>query len=407
MESVLERFFRYVKIDTQSDPLSTTSPSTLKQLDLARLLVKECQALGLQDVRLNEYGNVIATLPATTNKKIPTIGFMAHMDTSPSLSGAGVKPRLVENYDGKDIVLNAEKNIILSPHDFPELANFTGQTLIVTDGTTLLGADDKAGIAEIMTAIHYLADHPQIKHGKIRVAFTPDEEVGTSIDHFDVKEFGCDYAYTLDGGQTGELQYETFNAASARITIHGRSVHPGVAKNKMINAIQVGMEIDAQLPAKERPQFTEKYEGFFHLDEFSGNVEQVEMVYIIRDHDRKIFEKRKEQMRQAVDKVSQVHGAGIIDLTLNDQYYNMKEKILPVKHIVDIAEKAMNEIGIKPIIIPVRGGTDGSRLSFMDLPTPNLFTGGMNAHGKFEFASVQAMNKAVDVIIKIAELYAK
>lgn len=406
MENVVDRFIRYAKIDTQSDPASTTHPSTAKQLELARLLVRECQALGLQEVKLDENGYVTATLPATTRDKVPTIGFIAHLDTSPSFTGAGVKPRLIKDYRGGDIVLNEEKSIVLSPRDFPELEKHIGQTLIVTDGTTLLGADDKAGIAEIMTAMQYLADHPQIRHGRLRICFTPDEEIGTSIDRFDLPGFGCDYAYTLDGGGVGELQYETFNAAQARVVIHGRNVHPGTAKGKMINSLQVGMALDAQLPAPERPQYTEGTEGFFHLDEFSGNVEEAVMTYIIRDHDRASFERRKEQMRAAVAAVTAQFQPVTIDLDLHDQYYNMREKIEPVMHIVNIAEKAMLACGVQPVILPIRGGTDGARLSYMGLPTPNLFTGGMNAHGKFEYASVEAMNKATEVIIKITELYA-
>jgi len=407
MEKVTDKFLRYVKIDTKSDDNSNTFPSTKKQFDLANLLVKELQEIGLTDASVDEKGYVMATLPSNIDKDIPTIGFIAHMDTSPDMSGENVKPKLVENYYGNDIVLNEEKNIVLSPNDFPDLKDYIGKTLITTDGTTLLGADDKAGVAEIMTAVEYLVNNPSIKHGTIKVAFTPDEEVGQGADYFDVEKFGADYAYTIDGGAIGELEYENFNAAGAKITIQGRNVHPGSAKNKMINSMEIAMELDAMLPENQKPQYTENYEGFFHLIGIKGEVEETTIQYIIRDHNRNKFEQKKELIKKAVEFLNIKYGENTIVLELKDQYYNMKEKIEPVMHIVDIANRAMNEVGVTPKVKPIRGGTDGARLSYMGLPCPNIFTGGHNFHGKYEYICVESMEKAVEVILKIAELYAQ
>jgi tripeptide aminopeptidase len=406
ISKVNDRFVRYAKIDTQSDPESKTTPSTKKQLHLAKEIVKELNGMGLDDVSLNKNGYVMASLPSNSNKQIPVIGFIAHMDTSPDFSGQGVNPKFIEDYDGSEIQLNEEKNVILSPKDFPELNKYIGQDLICTDGTTLLGADDKAGIAEIVSAIEYLTENPEIKHGTIKIAFTPDEEIGRGADHFNITKFGADFAYTLDGGEIGELEYENFNASLAKITILGRNVHPGTAKNKMINSINIGIELHNMLPVQERPEYTEAYEGFYMLDHFEGSIEKTTMKYIIRDHDEIKFKKKNELIKKAVECINLKYGEGTVQLELIDQYYNMKEKIEPVMHIVHNAEKAMEELGIKPIIKPIRGGTDGSRLSYMGLPTPNIFTGGHNYHGKFEFIPVQSMEKAVKVILKIIELYA-
>jgi tripeptide aminopeptidase len=403
---VYDRFVRYAKIDTQSDFDSETNPSTKKQLHLAKEIVKELNGMGLEGVSLDKKGYVIATLPSNTDIEIPVIGFIAHMDTSPDFSGQGVNPQIIKDYDGNDIILNKELNIILSPTDFPELLKYVGQDLICTDGTTLLGADDKAGVSEIVSAIEYLTDNPDIKHGTIKIAFTPDEEIGRGADYFDVKKFGASFAYTFDGGEIGELEYENFNASSAKIIISGRNVHPGTAKNKMINSINIGIELHNMLPVNERPENTENYEGFFMLDHFNGSIEETIMKYIIRDHDTTKFLKKNEIIRKVVEMINLKHGKDTAKLELRDQYYNMKEKILPQMHIVHNAEKAMEELGIKPIIRPIRGGTDGSRLSYMGLPTPNIFTGGHNYHGKFEFIPIQSMEKAVKVIIKIIELYA-
>ncbi len=405
MKNVIERFLRYVKIDTESDFDSETCPSTRKQLDLARLLTNELEALGLQDVSLDENGHVMATLPANTARDIPVIGWIAHMDTSPDMSGKGVNPQWVENYDGGDIILNPEKNIVLSPMDFPELKQYKGQPIITTDGTTLLGADDKAGIAAIMAAMEYLTNHPEVEHGTLKIGFTPDEEIGRGADRFDVKKFGADFAYTVDGGELGELEYENFNAAGARIVVKGRSVHPGTAKDKMVNAINIGMDIAGMLPAQMRPEHTEHYDGFFHLMRFDGQLEQTSLLYIIREHDRDKFEWQKGLIKKAVEYANYKYGPNTASLVLTDQYYNMKEKILPVFHIIDTARDAMLALGIPPKIIPVRGGTDGARLSFEGLPCPNLFTGGHNAHGRFEYLPAQSLEKAVDVILKIIELY--
>ena len=381
MIDVVKKFLDYVKIDTQSDENSQSCPSTEKQFVLAKLLVKQIEELGLQEISLNRNGYVMATLPANSDKEMPVIGFIAHMDTSPDMSGENVNPRIVENYDGKEIVLNEKENIILSPNDFAELKNYVGQTLITTDGTTLLGADDKAGIAEIMSAIKYLSEHPEIKHGTVKVGFTPDEEIGRGADLFDVKKFGADFAYTLDGGEIGELEYENFNAALATITVSGRNVHPGTAKDKMINSIHLAKELDSLLPVLQRPECTEKYEGFYHLIDFKGDIEKTVFRYIIRDHDRDKFEEKKQLLSKSVDLLNLKYGNKRFTLEMNDQYYNMKEKIEPVLHIIELAKKAMIEAGIEPKIKPIRGGTDGARLSYMGLPTPNIFTGGTTIMG--------------------------
>ena len=408
MPSVIDCFIRYIKIDTQSIHKSETYPSTAKQLDLARLLVEELKALGLADAALDQYGYVTATLPANTARSgVPVIGFLAHMDTSPDLSGANVNPQFLEDYDGGMVVLNAEKGIHMSPEEFPDLKKYIGKTLITTDGTTLLGADDKAGIAEIMAAVEVLQAHPEIQHGMIKIGFTPDEEVGAGVDHFDVEAFGADFAYTVDGGEIGEVQYENFNAAGAELTIHGRNVHPGKSKLKMRNALLIGMELNELLPVFERPEHTEQYEGFYHLYQFGGTVEEASMTYIIRDHDRARFEEKKALLGKAVDYINAKYGEQIIDLNIEDQYYNMREQVEPHPQIMETAIRAIQAVGLTPIIDPVRGGTDGSRLSYMGLPTPNIFTGGHYGHGKYEFIPTFAMEKAVEVLVKIAELVAE
>ena len=404
--NIVERFIKYVKIDTQSDENSSQTPSTQKQFNLAKEVEREMLEMGLTEVSLDNNCYLMGTLPSNTDEQVPTIGFIAHFDTSPDMSGENVNPRIVKNYDGKEIVLNEAQQIISSPADFPELLKFIGDDLIVTDGTTLLGADDKAGIAEIMTAMEYLIAHPEIKHGKIRVGFTPDEEIGRGADKFDVDKFGAEWAYTMDGSEIGELEYENFNAASAKISIQGRNVHPGYAKNKMINALHVANELVQMLPVNERPEYTEKYEGFFHLIAINGTVDEASVSYIIRDHDRQIFENRKKEMEQAVAFLNARYN-NRLKLEMRDQYYNMREKVEPVKYVVDYAFKAMEEVGITPIVKPIRGGTDGARLSFMGLPCPNIFAGGMNFHGRHEFIPVRAMEKATEVIVKIAELVAK
>ena len=404
MIDVVKKFLDYVKIDTQSDENSQSCPSTEKQFVLAKLLVKQIEELGLQEISLDRNGYVMATLPANSDKEMPVIGFIAHMDTSPDMSGENVNPRIVENYDGKEIVLNEKENIILSPNDFAELKNYVGQTLITTDGTTLLGADDKAGIAEIMSAIKYLSEHPEIKHGTVKVGFTPDEEIGRGADLFDVKKFGADFAYTLDGGEIGELEYENFNAALATITVSGRNVHPGTAKDKMINSIHLAKELDSLLPVLQRPECTEKYEGFYHLIDFKGDIEKTVFRYIIRDHDRDKFEEKKQLLSKSVDLLNLKYSNNRFTLEMNDQYYNMKEKIEPVLHIIELAKKAMIEVGIEPKIKPIRGGTDGARLSYMGLPTPNIFTGGHNYHGRYEYIPIESMQKAVEVIVKIVQM---
>ena len=408
MNPVITRFIRYVKIDTQSARKSDTFPSTLKQLNLANLLVQELKELGLEDAAVDKFGYVTATLPTNIDRKnVPAVGFLAHMDTSPDLSGENVKPQFIENYDGGTVVLNAEKGITMSPEEFPGLKKYVGKTLITTDGTTLLGADNKAGIAEIMTAVEHLLAHPEIKHGTIKIGFTPDEEVGHGVDHFDVDKFGADFAYTIDGGEVGEVQFENFNAAGVEVTIHGRNVHPGKAKMKMRNALLIGMEFNELLPLFERPEFTEKYEGFYHLYEFSGTVEQAAMAYIIRDHDREKFEEKKRLAQKAGDYINEKYGDKIIEIGMEDQYYNMREKVEPHPEIMEIAVEAVKSVGVTPLIKPVRGGTDGSRLSYMGLPTPNIFTGGHYYHGKYEFIPTFAMEKAVETLVAIAAMVAK
>ncbi|MFC4183825.1 peptidase T [Saccharococcus thermophilus] len=404
-QEIIERFTKYVKVNTQSDPNSDTCPSTPGQLELGNMLVEELKAIGMEEVTIDENGYIMATLPANTDKDVPTIGFLAHMDTAPEFTGANVHPQIVENYDGGDIVLNKSLNIVLSPKDFPELANYKGHTLITTDGTTLLGADNKSGIAEIMTAMAYLIQHPEIKHGKVRVAFTPDEEIGRGPHKFDVAKFGAKFAYTVDGGPLGELEYESFNAAEAKITIKGKNVHPGTAKGKMINSMKIAIEFHGQLPANEAPEHTEGYEGFYHLLSFQGNVEETMLHYIIRDFDRKQFEARKAKMQEIAAKLQETYGKERIAIEIKDQYYNMREKIEPVREIVDIAYEAMKNLHIEPKISPIRGGTDGSQLSYMGLPTPNIFTGGENFHGRFEYISVDNMIKATNVIIEIIKLF--
>ncbi len=402
---MVERFITYVKIDTQSNEQSTTCPTTPGQLTLANMLVNELKQIGMQDVTVDENGYVMATLPSNTDKEVPTIGFLAHMDTATDFTGANVNPQFVENYDGKEIILNEKLNIIMSLKDFPELENYKGHTLITTDGTTLLGADNKAGIAEIMTAMEYLIQHPEIKHGKLRVAFTPDEEIGRGPHRFNVEAFGATYAYTMDGGPLGELQYESFNAAAAKISFKGKNVHPGTAKNKMINSIKMAMEFQNQLPEQEAPEYTEGYEGFYHLLHVDGDVEETTLTYIIRDFDKQKFNERKSFIEKIVANMQTTYGENRIVLEMNDQYYNMGEKIEPVKHIVDIAFDAMKSLDIEPMIQPIRGGTDGSQLSYMGLPTPNVFTGGENYHGKFEYISIENMLKATNVIIEMVKLY--
>lgn len=404
--ALVERFLKYVSFDTQSSEETEVTPSTPGQMVFAKYLKEELESLGLEDITLDEHGYLFATLPANIDKPVPTIGFIAHMDTSPDMSGKDVSPRIVQNYDGSDIVLCAEENVVLSPSQFPELLDHKGEDLIVTNGKTLLGADDKAGIAEIVSAIVYLKEHPEIKHGKIRIGFNPDEEIGLGAHKFDVEKFGCDWAYTMDGGEVGELEFENFNAASAKITFKGRNVHPGYAKNKMINSIRVANRFCALLPAHETPEHTEGYEGFYHLISFNGDVEQTTVAYIIRDHDRARFESRKKKIERFVSEINAEYGEGTATLELRDQYYNMREKIEPLMHIIDTAFAAMEAVGVKPNVKPIRGGTDGAQLSFKGLPCPNIFAGGLNFHGRYEFAPIQNMEKAMKVIVKIAELVA-
>jgi tripeptide aminopeptidase len=406
MEKILDRFLKYIKIDTQSDPENQAFPSTEKQWDLANLLVEELKEIGMQEVSIDENAYVMATLPANTDKKVPTIGFIAHFDTSPDFTAENVNPQIHKNYDGKEIVLNKEENIVLSPDYFEDLLLYKGQTLITTDGTTLLGADDKAGIAEIMTAMEYLIAHPEIEHGTIKVGFTPDEEVGKGAQKFDVEKFAADWAYTMDGSQVGELEYENFNAAGAKVIITGKIVHPGYAKNKMINSMTIAADFIKALPEMEVPEHTDGYEGFFHLHTMKGDVEKTELYYIIRDHDMEKFEARKTLIKKIADELNQKLGSELINVEVKDQYYNMRKKVEPVMHIVDIAEDAMKELGIKPLIHAIRGGTDGSQLSYKGLPCPNIFAGGHNFHGRFEFVTVEAIQKATDVVVKIAELTA-
>ncbi len=401
-----ERFLKYVAVDTQSSEESETFPSTAKQFDLLNMLADEMRTLGLTDVTTDKYGYTMGTIPASEGcENAPVIGFIAHVDTSPDMSGKEVHPRIIEEYDGSDIVLN--NALTMRVADFPELRSFVGHTLIHTDGTTLLGADDKAGVAEIMTAAEYLLAHPEIKHGKIRIGFTPDEEVGRGVDYFDVAAFGADFAYTMDGGYEGELEYENFNAASAKVTVQGRNVHPGYAKNKMINAIEVACELNSMLPCNERPEFTDGYEGFYHCVGFNGTVEQAQVSYIIRDHDADKFEAKKVYIWSCVDLLQKKYGKDVLALTLKDQYYNMRKMVEPHPQVIDKALEAMRMADVKPIVRPIRGGTDGARLSFMGLPCPNIFAGGMNFHGKFEYCSLDSMQKAVNVIINIAKLWAK
>jgi len=402
-KNILDRFLRYIQIDTQSDEISQTFPSTQKQFDLANVLVAELKQIGLNDAEVDNYGYVTATLPSNTDKTVPVIGFLAHMDTSPDMSGENVKPQIIENYDGKNIPINKDLDVCLSVKAFPELKNYIGQTIITASGKTLLGADDKAGIAEIMAALEYLVKNPECKHGTIKIAFTPDEEVGRGVDYFDVKKFGADYAYTMDGGPIGELEYENFNAAGATIKIQGRNIHPGYAKGKMINAILVATEMNEMLPINQRPELTDGYEGFFHIVKFNGTVENAEIQYIIRDHDKAKFEHKKLMIQDIVNLTNKKYNSEVAILELKDQYYNMREKIEPVFHIVEQAKQAMIEVGVKPLIKPIRGGTDGARLSYMGLPCPNIFTGGHNFHGKYEFIPLESMEKAVQVILKIIE----
>ena len=401
-----DRFLKYVSFDTQSNESSETFPSTEKQLVLLNYLKEELQTIGLEDVTMDEHGYVMATLPATKGKEgVPTIGFISHVDTSPDMSGANIKPHIIDKYDGRDIMLG--NNVWLKVEDFPELSFFKGHTLIHTDGTTLLGADDKAGVAEIVTAMQWLVAHPEVEHGKIRVGFTPDEEIGRGVDFFDVKKFGADFAYTMDGGMEGELEYENFNAAGAKITIAGRNVHPGMAKNKMINAIDIATELNTLLPASERPQYTENYEGFFHCVGIKGSVEEAEINYIIRDHDSDKFELKKQLMWDVVNFLQRKYGEKVLTLTLKDQYYNMRKMVEPHPQVIEKARRAMIEAGVKPLVRPIRGGTDGSRLSFMGLPCPNLFTGGMNFHGRYEYVSLTTMNRAMNTIINLARIWAE
>lgn len=404
--TLVERFLKYVSFDTQSDELTRLTPSTPGQMVFAEYLKTELEALGLDDITLDEYGYLFATLPANTDKQLPTIGFIAHMDTSPDMSGKHVNPRIVKDYDGSDILLSKEDNIILSPTQFPELLDHKGEDLIVTDGKTLLGADDKAGIAEIVSAVAYLKEHPEIKHGKIRIGFNPDEEIGEGAHKFDVKQFGCDWAYTMDGSEVGELEFENFNAAAAKITFKGRNVHPGYAKHKMINSMRIANQFIGMLPRHESPEHTEGYEGFYHLIGIHGDVEQTVVTYIIRDHDRTKFEGRKMEVEHLVRKINTEFGEGTAALELRDQYYNMHEKIEPVMHIINIAFDAMELAGVKPRVKAIRGGTDGAQLSFKGLPCPNIFAGGLNFHGRYEFVPIQSMEKAMNVIVKITELIA-
>jgi len=404
---ITNRFIKYITIDTESDPNNPAFPSTEKQWDLAKVLVEELQQIGMQDVDLDENCYIMATLPSNIDYQVPTIGFVSHIDTSPDFTGKNVNPQIIENYDGKDIVLNKEKNIILSSSYFDDLLQYKGQTIITTDGTTLLGADEKAGITEIVTAMEYLIQHPEIKHGKIRICFTPDEEVGKGAHLFDVAKFGAEWAYTMDGSQIGELEYENFNAAGAKVTITGKIVHPGYAKGKMINSMLIANEFIATLPSQEVPEKTEGYEGFFHLHDINGNVEETVLEYIIRDHDLELFEERKKIIQKIVTDFNKKHNQEIIKVEIKNQYFNMKEKITPVMHIVDIAEEVMKDLGITPLIKAIRGGTDGSQLSYKGLPCPNIFAGGHNFHGRFEYVPVESMMKATEVIIGIAQKVTK
>lgn len=406
-QHLINRFVSYVTVDTESDPNSQTTPSTEKQWDLAHALTKELIAIGMKDVSIDNNAYIMATLPSNVAHDVPTIGFVSHFDTSPDFTGANVKPQIVEDYNGKDIVLNAEQNIVLSPDYFEDLLQYKGQTLITTDGTTLLGADDKAGITEIVSAMEYLINHPEIKHGEIKVGFTPDEEIGRGAHKFDVEKFGAEWAYTMDGSQIGELEYENFNAAGAKVRIKGKIVHPGYAKGKMVNSMYIATDFINSLPRLETPEHTEGYQGFFHLHHISGNVDETVLEYIIRDHDKAHFEARKEVMQKLAFEINSEYEREVIEIEIKDQYFNMKEKVEPVMHIVDIAEDAMKALDIEPIIKPIRGGTDGSQLSYMGLPCPNIFAGGHNFHGRYEYVPVESMIKATEVICKIAELTAE
>ena len=406
MEKILDRFLRYVAVETTSNNESDSQPSSACQLDLLRMLADELNAMGVK-ATLDEWGYVMATIPSNIDKEVPAVGFIAHVDTAPDASGKDIKPRIVENYDGEDVVLNQELGIKIPVSDFPEIKQYKGQTLVVTDGTTLLGADDKAGVAEIMNAVQYIVEHPEFKHGEIKIGFTPDEEIGRGVDKFDVEKFGAKYAYTMDGGQIGELEYENFNAASAKIHIQGRNVHPGYAKDKMINAIIIAMELNGMLPVQQRPEYTSGYEGFFHIVGISGAVEQASVSYIIRDHSMEKFQQKKALMQEVVAFINAKYGAGTATLDMKDQYYNMREQVEPHYHIIEKAMKAMEMAGIKPVVQPIRGGTDGARLSFMGLPCPNIFAGGHNFHGKLEYLPLQSMEKASEVVLNIISLYAE
>lgn len=407
MEKIIDRFLRYVAIDTASNPDSASQPSTNKQFVLLDLLRKELEAMGVE-ATLDQYGYVMASIPSNIEgKEIPALGFIAHVDTAPDAPGNGIKPQIIENFDGGDITINAEKGIYLRVKDFPELPNYTGNTIITTDGTTLLGADDKAGVAEIMAAVEYIVNHPEFKHGEIKIGFTPDEEIGRGVDYFDVAKFGAKYAYTLDGGEIGELEYENFNAAGAKIHIQGCNIHPGYAKDKMLNAILIAAELNSLLPAEQRPEHTEGYEGFFHITNFNGTVEEANTQYIIRDHDFDKFEEKKALMERCVAQINEKYGEGVATLDMKDQYYNMRKEVEPHYHIIETAIKAMEEAGVKPNVKPIRGGTDGARLSFMGLPCPNIFAGGHNFHGKLEYVPVESMEKASQVVLNIIRLYAE
>lgn len=408
-EKILEKFLRYISVDTASDPESNSQPSTAKQLDLSRMLLKELKEFGVADATLDEHGYVMATIPSNlpAGKKVPVIGFIAHVDSAPDAPGAGVNPQIIYNYNGEDIVINSERGMVMRVEEFPELAGYKGQTLITTDGNTLLAADDKAGIAEIMSAVEFIMKNPDFMHGEIKIGFTPDEEIGRGVDKFDVKRFGAEYAYTLDGGEIGELEYENFNAAGAKIFIQGRNIHPGYAKDKMINAIILGTEFNALLPVEQRPEFTQHYEGFFHIIRFDGTVEEAMIQYIIRDHDSEKFEFKKNLIEESVTYMNKKYGEGTFRLELKDQYYNMRKQVEPHYHIVEKAVEAMEMAGVKPHIKPIRGGTDGARLSFMGLPCPNIFAGGHNFHGRYEYIPLESMEKATEVILNIVKLYTK
>ena len=404
--NLLERFLKYVSIHTTSDENTGLVPSTPQQMEFAKILAEELKDMGMQDVSLDKKGYLMATLPSNIDKNVPTVGFISHLDTSPDMSGKNVKPRIVENYDGNDIVLNEKENIVLSPKQFPELTMYRGQSLVVTNGLTLLGADDKAGIAEIMTAMDDFIKNPDVKHGKVRIAFNPDEEIGLGAHHFDVEKFGCQFAYTMDGGEIGELEYENFNAAGAKVTFYGTNVHPGYAKNKMVNSMKIATKFMATVPANESPEYTDGYEGFYHLTGIGGDVEKTTISYIIRNHDRKKFEERKAHLQMLVDKINSEFGDNTATLEVKDQYYNMKEKVEPVKYIVDIASEAIRQAGVEPKVKPIRGGTDGAQLSFKGLPCPNIFAGGHNFHGKYEFVPIQSMEKATEVVKNIIKIIA-